>query len=457
MPKNSERLSRREFLKRTGAGVAAVGLGGAAAPYAFAGPHKYTGRYLKNNLSIMQWVHFVPAYDTWLDGTYAVQWGQANDTQVTIDHVALTELPARGAAEVAANSGHDLFQFLSPPSAYQNSTIPVDDAVQEVSKKLGKMTNVGYKSTYNPKTKHYFGFADNYVPDPVVWRHDYWNAIGESPATWAHVLKAAPKLKAKGTPIGIGMSNELDSNMANFAIMLCFGAQIQDENGNVKINSKQTVDYLNFMKSLYQQGMNNDIFGWVPASNNQYLYSGVGSLILNAISATRTPEQQGLAFVNDLWIWPIPAGPVQRLGLEHVMGIYVIWKFSQNPDLAKKYLIDQQLDYQDHFLQSQFYNFPAWTNAVKGGFKQIHKLTAQDTHKPLGKYTILATIAEKYTTNAGHPGFSNAAVGEIFDSFLIPQMAAQVAQGQMSAKDAAKAADGQFKTIFKKWRDAGLL
>jgi multiple sugar transport system substrate-binding protein len=457
MAEDHGRLSRREFLKRSGAGIAAVGLGGAAAPYAFAGPHKYTGRYLKNNLSIMQWVHFVPAYDTWLDQTYAVQWGQANDTQVTIDHVALTELPARAAAEVAAGSGHDLFQFLAPPATYQNSTIPVDDAVQQVTKKLGQMTNVGYKSTYNPKTKHFFGFADNYVPDPVVWRHDLWNAIGESPATWNHVLKAAPKLKAKGTPIGIGMSNELDSNMANFAIMLCFGAQIQNVNGNVVINSKQTVNYLNFMKSLYQTGMNNDIFGWTPASNNQYLYSGVGSLILTAISATRTPEQQGLPFANDLWIWPIPAGPVQRLGLEHVMGIYVIWKFSQNPDLAKKYLIDQQLAYQDHFMQSQFYNFPAWTNAVKGGFKAIHKLTAQDTHKPLGKYTILATIAEKYTTNAGHPGFANAAVGEIFDTFLIPQMAAQVAQGKMSAQDAAKAADGQFKAIFKKWRDAGLL
>jgi multiple sugar transport system substrate-binding protein len=253
------------------------------------------------------------------------------------------------------------------------------------------------------------------------------------------------------------MANELDSNMANFAIMLCFGAQIQDANGNVRINSKQTVEFLNFMKSLYSDGMNNDIFGWNAASNNQYLYSGVGSMILNAISATRTPEQQGLPFANDLWLWPIPKGPGGRIGLEHVMGIYVIWKFNKQPELAKKYLVDQQLAYQDHFMQSQFYNFPAWTGAVQGGFKQIHKLTAADKHKPLGKYTVLATIAEKYTTNAGHPGFANAAVGEIFDSFLIPQMVAQVAQGKLSAQDAAKAADGQFKSVFRKWKTQGLL
>src|SRR5438477_2133024 len=237
MARQNGRLSRREFLKRSGAGAAAVGLGGAAAPFAFAGPHKYTGRYLKNSLSIMQWAHFVPAYDTWLDGTYVQQWGQANDTQVTVDHVALTELPARAAAEVAAQSGHDLFQFLSPPSAYQNSTIPLDDAVQQVTKKLGKMTNVAYKSTYNPKTKHYFGFADNYVPDPVVWRHDLWNGVGESPATWDHVLKAAPKLKAAGHPIGIGQSQELDSNMALIAFLMCFGSFIQDEHNRPTLQS----------------------------------------------------------------------------------------------------------------------------------------------------------------------------------------------------------------------------
>jgi multiple sugar transport system substrate-binding protein len=452
------KLTRRELLKRGGAGAAAVGLGGTAAPFAFAGPHRYAGRYLKNSLKIMQWVHFVPDYDKWFDGTWTQQWGQKNDTDVTVDHVALTELPARAAAEVAAQSGHDLFQFLAPPATYQKQTVSMDDAVQEVTKKLGKMTNVGYKSTYNPKTKHYFGFADNYVPDPVVWRHDLWNDVGESPATWDHVLKAAPKLKQRGHPIGIGMANELDSNMANFAIMLCFGGQIQDANGNVKINSKQTVEFLNFMKSLYSDGMNNDIFGWTPASNNQYLYSGVGSMILNAISATRTPEA-GTTVVKpeDLWLWPIPKGPGGRMGLEHVMGIYVIWKFNKQPELAKKFLVDQQLAYQDHFTNSQFYNFPAWTNAVKGGFKTIHKLTAADTHKPKGKYTVLATIAEKYTTNAGHPGFANAAIGEIFDSFLIPQMVAQVAQGKLSAQDAAKAADGQFKGIFSKWKEQGLL
>ena len=61
-------------------------------------------------------------------------------------------------------------------------------------------------ATYNPKTKKYFAFSDNYVPDPVVWRHDLWNGVGASPSTWDNVRRAAPKLKAAGHPLGIGQS-----------------------------------------------------------------------------------------------------------------------------------------------------------------------------------------------------------------------------------------------------------
>ena len=45
----------------------------------------------------------------------------------------------------------------------------------------------------------------------------------------------------------------------------------------------------------------------------------------------------------------------------------------------------------------------------------MNKLAAADKHKPRGKYTILTTIAQRYTTNVGYPGFANAAVGDIFN------------------------------------------
>jgi multiple sugar transport system substrate-binding protein len=447
------RYDRRELLRKAGVGAATVGVAGSGLGRAFYGPLRFKGRWLKGDLTIIQWAHFVPAYDKWFDNTWAVEWGQKNDTQVKVDHILNTLLPARAAAEAAAGQGHDLFFNLSPQAQFEDQVIDHKEIVQEVTRKVGKIGVVAKHATYNPKTKKWFAFADNYVPDPVIWRHDLWNGVGAAPYTWDIVRRTAPKLKAIGHPVGIGQSAELDSNMATIAFMMCFGAYVQDEKHRVTIKSKQTIEAVSFMADIFKNGETDEIFGWTPASNNNFIYSGKGSLILNAISATRTPEDLGLPFADQLYIYPIPKGPVQRLGLEHVMGCYSIWKFAQNQAGAKKFMADLEINYKDAFVASKFYNFPTFPGALP--FKKIQKLAAADTHKPRGKYQVLTTIAQKYTVNPGYPGYTNAAFSEVFGKFLIPKMFAQVSQGKMSAADAVSAADHDFRDIYTKWRQLG--
>ena len=446
------RLTRRDLLKRAGIGAAAVGVSGAGAPFSFAGPMKYKNRQLKGDLSIIQWVHFVPAYDDWFDNTWIKQWGQKNDVQVSVEHINNTLLDTRAAAEVAAQSGHDLFMNLHPMASYEDQVINHASVVKEIQKKVGPYSLLGKQSTYNPKTKKYFAVSDNYVPDPVIWRRDLWNGIDEAPITWDHVRKAAPKLKAIGHPIGIGQSQELDSNMALLAFMMCFGSFVQSAANRPTLNTKNTIDAVKFMVDIYKSE-DPAIFGWNPASNNNYLYAGTASMILNAISATRTPEDQHLPFADDLAIWPIPIGPHGRLGLEHVMGCYSIWKFAQNKENAQQFLVDLCVNGKQATDASKLYNFPSFPGAYP--FKQIRKAAAADTHKPRGKYTVLTTIAEKYTHNIGYPGTTNAAMDEVFSKYLIPQMFAQVSQGKMSAADSVRSINGQVKDIYAKWRARG--
>jgi len=448
-----QRLTRRDLLRKAGAGAVAIGAASAGAPYAFAGPMRFKNRQLKGSLSIIQWVHFVPSYDQWFDNTWCKQWGEKNDVQVNVEHINNTLLDTRAAAEVAAQSGHDLFQNLHPMASYEDQVINHASIVAEIEAKVGKYGALGKASTYNPKTKKYFAVSDNYVPDPVIWRHDLWNDIGQSPATWDHVMAAAPKLKAKGHPIGIGQSQELDSDMALIAFMMCFGAFIQDEDNRPTLGSKRAVEAVSFMANLYKKGEDSAIFGWNPASNNNYLYAGTASMILNAISATRTPEQLNLPFADQLWIWPIPAGPHGRFGLEHVMGCYNIWKFSKNKENAEKFLADLCINYKQATLASQLYNFPSFPGAFP--FPAIRKVAAADPHKPKGKYTILTTIAEKYTHNIGYPGTTNAAMDEVFSKYLIPQMFAQVSQGKLSAADSVRDTNSVVKDIYAKWKKRG--
>ena len=446
------KLSRRDLLKKGAVGAAALGTAGAAAPFAFAGPMKFKNKQLKGDLSIIQWVHFVPAYDDWFDNTWCKQWGEKNDVQVTVEHINNTLLDTRAAAEVAAQQGHDLFMNLHPMAAYEDQVINHASIVNAIQKKVGPYSQLGKLSTYNPKTKKYFAVSDNYVPDPVVWRKDIWNGVGEAPYTWAHVFKAAPKLKAAGHPVFVGQSQELDSNMALLAFMMCYGAFVQNDHNAPTLNTKATINAVKLMAQL-AQSEDGSIYGANPATNNNYLYAGTGSMILNAVSATRTPEAQHLPFSDDLMIWPIPIGPHGRLGLEHVMGCYSIWKFAQNQDNASQFLVDLCVNYKQATDASQLYNFPSFPGAYP--FKAIRKTAAADPHKPHGKYTVLTTIAEKFTHNIGFPGTYNAAMDEVFTKYLIPQMFAQVSQGKLTAADSVSQTNAQVKQIYAKWKAAG--
>jgi multiple sugar transport system substrate-binding protein len=460
----SSALTRSDLLRRTGAAAFAVSMFGALPDKALGmyGPLRFKNKQLAGELKILQWAHFIPQYDPWLDGTYIKQWGEKNDVEVKVDHINNALLPATAASEVAAQSGHDLYQFLSPPSSYQKQVVPLNDIVQEVTKKLGPMTGVSKRSTYNPKTKKFFGFPDNYAPDPVTYRKSIVEAAGVSLKTWEDVGKGAPKLKAAGHPVGFGMStNELDSNMLLISLLYCYGGFIQNEENRIVLGQgsarKGAIEALKLMRDIYKNGMSDEVFAWNTASNNQGFLAGRLSVVLNAISIPRVAERDKNPIAADTWLASIPAGPVMRMGNEHVMGVYVIWKFAKNKAAAKRYLVDAMLNYRQHFVQSQYYNFPGWNGAIRGGFKTMRKLAAADTNRPRGKYTILTTIAEKYTTNVGFPGNSNAVIDEIFTTSLIPQMFAQVAQGKLTPADAVSGLDRTAKKIYRKWKSQGLV
>jgi multiple sugar transport system substrate-binding protein len=446
------RTTRREVVRRAATGAIVFAYGGAFAKTAVAGAPKFRHKQLAGTLRIAQWSHFVPAYDKWFDDIYVKRWGQANDTEVVVDHINQADIPARAAAEVAAQSGHDLFWFLAPPAQYEDQVISHNDVVQQVTKNRGKMALVAQRSTYNPRTKKYFAFSDSYAPDPLNWRTDLWGEIGLRPTTWDNILRAAPRLRAGGHPIGFGMSNEIDSNMFLMAMMMCFGSFIQNREQRVVLNSKETRAVLAFGANLFRQGMTNEIFAWTAASNNQAFLAGRLSAALNAISITRSAETANPELARTIAMAPIPAGPKGRWGLEHVMGCYVIWKFARNIPTAKKFLVDLETKYTGAFENSLFYNFPSWPNSVKNIPLRLRRDIVRKA-QPAGKYTVLDEINRKYTYNVGYPGYSNAAIDEVFNKFLIPQMFAEVAQGKRTPAEAAREYDRQIRQIFQKWRD----
>ncbi len=167
----------------------------------------------------------------------------------------------------------------------------------------------------------------------------------------------------------------------------------------------------------------------------------------------RDAEHAALPVTDNLWIWPLPAGAQGRLALPQATSVYSIWKFARNREAAEKFLADLCAGAEQATLASKLYSFPSFPGALPP--ERLRPAAAADTHRPRGKYSILATIAARDTRNVGYPGTTNPAVNEMLDRFLIPRMFAQVAQGKLSAANSVRATAGEMTQIWAKWRIAG--
>jgi multiple sugar transport system substrate-binding protein len=441
------RISRRQFVKAAGTALAGAG----ALPALSCGRAEKRSGPARKTLKILQWSHFVPGFDHWFDDVYTKEWGARNGTDVTVDHMASTEVNARGAAEAAARQGHDLFLFMAPPAAYESQVIDHKQIVEAVERQHGKMIPLAQKSTLNPRTGKYFSFSDSYVPDPGNYRIDLWSQVGypKGPDTWDDLRIGGRKIKEKfGNPVGIGLSQEIDSSMSLRGVLWSFGGAEQDEQGRVVIHSRETIAALEFVRALYKETMTPEVFTWDPSSNNRMMLAGRGSFICNAISVTRTAEKENPELARKIGLTPALRGPVRRIAAEHVMNCYVIWKFAKNIDGASQFLVDLVGSFGSVFRESEFYNFPCFPSTVPDLPGELAKDPRAD---PRGKYEALSGVLD-WATNIGYPGYATAGTDEVFNTFVIPTMFGRVAREEATAEEAAAAAQKDIERVFSKWR-----
>jgi multiple sugar transport system substrate-binding protein len=277
----------------------------------------------------------------------------------------------------------------------------------------------------------------------------------KGPTTWDELLQGGAEIKkSKGTQLGIGMSQEIDSNMAGRALMWSYGASVQDENERVVINSEETVAAVEFMTRLFKQAMTDEVFSWNAASNNQGLIAGKLSYILNSISAWRTAQGANPDVANDVGFVPALRGPKDARAAQHVLYNWIVPKHAKGVDAAKAFLLHYTENFAAATWASKLYDFPAFAERVP----QLNGWLDKDPFgaKPADKLSFLKE-ATSWSTNIGYPGPSNTAIGEVFGTFVIPNMFASAARGSVTPKQAVARAEAQIKPIFEKWRARGLV
>ena len=411
------------------------------------------------SIHLVQWSHFVPQYDTWFD-PFAKDWGEVNGVEVKVDHVAIADLfPTLGAA-IDAGEGPTMVELIIATSLFVEGVQDLTDVNLQAQELFGPIIDTCKANSYLPAVDKWYGYCTAWVPDPGDYNRALWEQVGfpNGPETWADLLEGGARIRDElGVPMGLGLSPEIDSEMAARAVIWSYGGSIQDANECVTINSPEVIEAVGYMAELFDKTMTEEVFAWGAASNNQGLIAGELSYILNSISAYRSLQKIDPAAADDIFFTAALKGPRgDQHASAHVWQVYVIPNYVEGAELeaAKAFLLHHTANYNQAVFNSELYNFPAYESTVP----QLPGWLENDPFgsRPQGKLTLLAT-AKDWVTYLGWPGPSNPAIARVYATRIVSNMMAQVAKGELTAEEAVAQAETQIEEIFAEWREKGFV
>lgn len=400
-------------------------------------------------LRIMRWKNFVPAYETWFNEVFVNRWGKDNDTDVLVSNVGLGEIGQRAEREIEMQEGHDLVLFLSPKPSFEDHTIEHRDIHQECESRFGKAHEFVAQSNVNPRTGAYHGFIESFAPTLLTYRKDIWDSIGATPASWDDIRRAGRAARLlHDAPVGISLGPEHNAEHTLRAMMASFGSSVQDADNAPALASPNTLEVLKFAKALFEEAMFPEVADWRSTANNLEVLAGNVSLTVDTMSIIRAAEAKALPIEPDLALAQLPEGPLGRGGPAFATNTYIIWKFAQNIDGAKQFLVDFTAAFGEVLIHSGFQSMPSYPGSVPDLADWL-----ETPHTP-GRYDLLLDLPTSLT-NLGHPGHSNAATDEVLRQRIVSRMFRSVAVGEASPEEAIANAAAIIDPIFRKWRDAG--
>jgi ABC-type glycerol-3-phosphate transport system substrate-binding protein len=338
-----KKLSRRQFVAATALSSAAL----ITAPYV-------RGAYAAGKLTIGFWDHWVPGANK-ASTDLVNEWSAKEKVEVSIDYIPSqgNKLLLTTQAEAQAKSGHDIIALSTwLPHAHAENIEPVNDIVEPLLKQNGDVNGtVKYLGVANGKWLGVPACVGSQIKGPcsridLMKKHagidvQAMYPAGEAPKADAWTtdafLKAAEACHKGGNPFGIGLGETSDNVDTVGAFFLAFGAEVVDAKGNVVVKNDNVRAVLEYYKKL-MAFLPPDAPAWDDASNNKWLVSGRGSLIMNPPSAWAVAKRDAPQVAEQCWTHGFPVGPKGRFA-PFLPYYWSIWKFAKNKEAAKSLLV----------------------------------------------------------------------------------------------------------------------
>ena len=336
-------LSRRQFVAATALSPAAL----IAAPFV-------RTAHAAGKLTMGFWDHWVPGANK-VCTDLVNEWADKEKVEVAIDFITSqgNKLLVTIAAEAAAKSGHDILAMPTWwPHANSDMLEPVNDIMEPLIRQNGEVNGtVQYLGQLDGKWLAVPASSGCQIKGPCS-RIDLMKKFagidvqemypaGSPPKadgwTTESFLKAAEACHKGGVPFGIGLGETYDSIDTAGAFFQAFGAQLVDATSNVTVKTDEVRQALEFYKRLIPF-LPPDATAWDDASNNKWLISGRGAMIMNPPSAWAVAKRDAPQVAEQCWTHGFPVGPKGRFA-PFLPFFWSIWNFSRNKEAAKSLLV----------------------------------------------------------------------------------------------------------------------
>jgi ABC-type glycerol-3-phosphate transport system substrate-binding protein len=362
------RISRRKFVATSAAASATM----------IAAPFVRTAN-AAGKLSIGFWDHWVPGANKTSEALVQ-EWAAKEKVEVQIDYITSQGFKnlLTIAAEAQAKSGHDILAMptwwpqdqalnLEPVNDIMEPLIKQNGAVNGTVEYLGrnKGTWLAVPATIGSQIKGPCSRIDLMKQHAGIDVQALYPA-GSAPKaeSWTvdAFLKAAEACHKAGFPFGIGLGQTSDSVDTAGAFFQSFGAELVNAKGDLTVKTdavRQALDYCTRVAKFYPP----DAPSWDDASNNKWLVSGRGALIMNPPSAWAVAKRDAPQVAEQCWTHGFPAGPKGRVApfLPYFWGI---WNFGKNKSAAKSLLVhmSQPAAVEKLVAASGGYDLPSFAN-----------------------------------------------------------------------------------------------
>jgi multiple sugar transport system substrate-binding protein len=432
-------ITRRTALALGGSALAAGSAGAQIATQPATPPNLPVERGA--SLRMLRPVRFVqPDEDVWRAN--CARFAQQHGIEVRVDFVGWEDITQQTAVTANTNAGPDIIVgFDAGPHLFAEKIHDMTDVATYIGQKYGGWRALA--QAYGKRGDRWIALPFGASGGPAIWRTSSLREAGfdSVPDDHAGFLRLCQALKRINKPAGFALGNAVgDGNAFANWLVWSHGGFLTDETGAVAINSRETINALNYLRELYPTFVPGTL-AWGDISNNRAYAAQECHLTQNGVSLyfsmLNDPALKPIA--DDTQMTPMPKGLLNAVPNAGLTLNAMVFRHSRFPNAAKALL--------QFLLEAEQYD--PWLQANIGYWSQpLNAYAASATWTRDPKISVFRDTMNNPFWNGYKGPISEGSVAATAD-YVMVQMCAAVASGQSTPQAAAADAERRARRYFR--------